>query len=83
MTYVSYDYASLIVYKAGFFCERGNMPLWLINITIRPVWVLKCVIEYLITKQLTFHISACINIYNQVDKIKRKYTVYTVLTMSK
>jgi hypothetical protein len=31
----------------------------------------------------TFHISACINIYNQVDKIKREYTVYTVLTMSK
>jgi hypothetical protein len=30
----------------------------------------------------TFHISACINIYNQVDKIKREYTVYTVLTMS-
>jgi hypothetical protein len=52
------------------------MPLWLvlINITIRPVWVLKCVIVYLITK---------INIYNQVDKIKREYTVYTVLTMSK
>ena len=31
----------------------------------------------------TFHISACINIYNQVDKIKREYTIYTVLTMSK
>jgi hypothetical protein len=65
------------------------MPLWLIliNITIRPVWVLKWVIEYLITKQRFIYLHAliftCINIYNQVDKIKREYTVYTVLTMSK
>jgi hypothetical protein len=61
------------------------MPLWLvlINLTIRPVWVLKCVIEYLITKQRFIYLHALIFTIMQVDKIKREYTVYTVLTMSK
>jgi hypothetical protein len=44
----------------------------------------KMCINRIFDYKTTFHISACINIYyNQVDKIKREYTVYTVLTMSK
>ena len=68
MTYVSYEYVSLIVYKADSF-KNEKTCLYDFYLYIHITIVIgyktglseKCVIEYLITKQR--FISACISIY--------------------